>query len=239
MPRLMRARFLGEPNLIEVYRGDGFYCNTKEPATCDILVSEEKASQLYRDFPDYWEFPGTDSDTLARQANGRMGINAVFVGSEAKTRYRGDGLSCDLDQPDTCNVVVSDDKAFQLMRDFPGEWEFPDLRKRKFLREYEKTLRTRIEATKGIKVTDIATGKEEIYPPGTEIAIKTPSQSEPKILEIGEPTPKPAPPASEVDEEPLEVTVTEKRDLPWMHNCEADGCNRITKKGEKFCKKHK
>ena len=58
LPDLIELEFLGIPNVKRLYRGDGFFCDTKKPDTCIISATPGKAKQLVEDFPDEWRITG-------------------------------------------------------------------------------------------------------------------------------------------------------------------------------------
>ena len=57
MSELIKAVYLGIPNVKKVYRSADLYCNTDEKPTCRVTVSESTAVQLMKDCPDEWNFP--------------------------------------------------------------------------------------------------------------------------------------------------------------------------------------
>lgn len=149
-------------------------------------------------------------------------VRAIFVGSYAKTVYRGDGLVCNIDHPETCEVLVTEEKAAQLLHDFPTEWNFPDLNLKKLAKKY---IEPNSIATKGILIT-YPDGKEKVLPPGAEISVKLPGEAETKESTVKEKKPAPAPeippktdtPEPEEEPKPEETPEkeekSEKEDIP-------------------------
>lgn len=101
-----------------VYRGDGL--TVQEGDT--VEVSEEKARQLVTDFPDRWEELGPER--LADLPANTEDEATVKLKRTGPGTYRGDGL--EIHKGET--VEVSEEKAEQLLRDFPKHWK----RARKF-----------------------------------------------------------------------------------------------------------
>ncbi len=70
-----------------------------------------------------------------------MAVKLKFKGiPNVQTKYRGDRLNCDTSRPDSCIVEVTEDKAEQLLKDFPEAWE-------KFKLEPKKTETKNVEKT--------------------------------------------------------------------------------------------
>ncbi len=154
-------------------------------------------------------------------------VTAVFKGIPNKKEvYRGDGLTCNVKKPKTCIVQVTPEKAGQLAKDFPKEWEFPDIDTVGLINIWNKQQSSIVagaDAKKGVRVIH-ADGKIDTYPAGTKLVVEKSGKvklENKKTAEL-EKTEKPA----------------EKKDVAIMHHCEKDDCNIITKKGAKFCKKH-
>ncbi|KKN18468.1 hypothetical protein LCGC14_0955530 [marine sediment metagenome] len=57
MSELIKALYLGIPNVKKVYRSANVYCNVDEKHTCMVMIPEYKAVQLMKDCPEEWEFP--------------------------------------------------------------------------------------------------------------------------------------------------------------------------------------
>ena len=101
-------------------------------------------------------------------------VRLEFLGNKeiGRRAYTGDGLSCDIDSPQSCQVVVDALKAGQLLTDFPGEWKFGG-DERKFLKEvtvYRNKMIAQAEANKAFRII-YADGTEKEYPEGTLIDI--------------------------------------------------------------------
>ncbi len=63
-----------------------------------------------------------DIKTVALTYTGGKGRHIIqrYNGSDPVT---GEPINCDVDSPKTCLVHVSEKKAFQLLTDFPNNWE--------------------------------------------------------------------------------------------------------------------
>ena len=108
-------------------------------------------------------------------------IQAKFIGiPNKKSVYRGDGLECHLSYPKSCDVLVSEAKAAQLLKDFPVEWEFPEIKDRKqFLKSFEQYSNRMIahaESKKGIKISYTDSRPDEYYPDDAVITISKPKK---------------------------------------------------------------
>lgn len=57
-------------------------------------------------------------------------VRLRYIGNRklGHVRYVGDGIHCFLEYPESCDVEVSQEKAEQLLYDFPGEWVRPGIK---------------------------------------------------------------------------------------------------------------
>lgn len=90
MSELIKAVFLGIPNIKKVYRSANYYCNVDEPKTCMITVPEAKAVQLMKDCPNEWNFPDIEdkaffirdykeySNRMIASAQNKKGIRITY-----------------------------------------------------------------------------------------------------------------------------------------------------------------
>jgi len=102
-------------------------------------------------------------------------VKAVFKGiPNVKEIYRGDGLYCHTRDKKSCVVAITEEKAIQLIADFPDEWDFPEIKNikdfTKDFQEYRNRMIAAAENKKGIKVT-YPDGTEEYYPSDSKVKI--------------------------------------------------------------------
>ncbi len=101
-----------------------------------------------------------------------------------KHKYVGDGLHCDLNNPESCKVEVADYHAASLLADFPNEWEVNELDLQvpleKFIKQsdYRNKMIAHSIATKGV-VVSYPDGSEMTYPAGCEIKVIYPKDRHP------------------------------------------------------------
>jgi hypothetical protein len=103
-----------------------------------------------------------------------------------KNKYVGDGLYCDTNKPDTCDVEISDFHAAKLLSDFPQEWEANELDLggtpvEKFINDsdYHNKMIASATAKKGVVVT-YPDGSEMTYPAGCDIKVVYPKDRSPE-----------------------------------------------------------
>lgn len=109
-------------------------------------------------------------------------INLEFLGiPNVRTRYRGDGLLCDLAHPESCLVQVKPIKAKQLFKDEPEQWRIPgDAAKAAQLKKAVKDLPDPVDLESGASVQAIdgvakilqADGTQIILPAGSRVTVE-------------------------------------------------------------------
>lgn len=102
-------------------------------------------------------------------------VKLLFIGiPNKKTKYRGDGIFCNLDQPDTCVVIVDEFKAHQLLTDFPKEWELQDFdgTTKEFLSSInlEDMVVAHGKSNRPVRIID-EKGKTHSFPAGTTFSL--------------------------------------------------------------------
>ena len=131
-----------------------------------------------------------------------------------KDTYRGLDNEVELVLKEGESAEVTDKKAYQLLKDFPIEWELVNKNGEDFLKMYEGLYLNKMQggakANKGFTIIDPWGNKNE-YPPDVEVVVRRPSKlAGEKVLNTN----------------PGEFTV-----------CKTPGCKTILGKGEE-CEKH-
>ena len=112
-------------------------------------------------------------------------IRMEFLGdltTEPKTtRYRGDGLLCDLKHPESCQVQVPPLKAKQLFHDHGKQWKIPgDAAKAAQIKKALKDLPpptnletgASVQAIDGVAKIITADGGEIVLPAGSRVTVE-------------------------------------------------------------------
>ena len=128
-----------------------------------------------------------------------------------KDTYRGLDNDVELVLKEGESVEVTEEKAYQLLKDFPIEWELVNKNGEDFLKMYEGLYFDKMlggaKANKGFVISD-PWGNTNKYPPDVEVIIRRPSKlAGEKVLNAN----------------PGEFTV-----------CKTPGCKKILK-GEDYC----
>ena len=103
-----------------------------------------------------------------------------------KTKYTGNGITCNTMVPESCDVELPDFHAAQLLSDFPEEWAVNELdiegkSVEKFIKgsDYQNKMIAHATAKKGI-VVSYPDGSEMTYPAGCDIKVVYPKNRHPE-----------------------------------------------------------
>ena len=91
MPNTITLRFVGIPNVKQLYRGDNdVFCDTEKPETCIVNFDLKTAANLLRDHAPEWEMVGKDRDLKTWIAD-QLGVmfNNKVQGSAASQVLKG------------------------------------------------------------------------------------------------------------------------------------------------------
>jgi len=144
----------------KIYRGDGLYCKSANPATCTIDVPLTHALRLLSEHKNWWEI-SADSKREIEEADKRLAamkiegtIKLKWLGNRKQRFYRGDGIYCDAESIKLNVIFVSPKKARQLLIDMPTMWKDID----KVIRKKdldEETIFPKASAVEPVKAEDV------------------------------------------------------------------------------------